>query len=75
MNLYLNCHKNYKRSNLELSNLLNDKTVEVTLHTVPYFGGRFLSHTNQTWQTCYFLGDVPIILPPLLEISNCLKVE
>ena len=34
----------------------------------------FLSHTNQTWQN-YFLGDVQIILLPLLEISNCLKVE
>ena len=39
------------------------------------WGAHFLSHTNQTWQICYFLGDVQIILLPLLGISNLLKVE
>ena len=37
--------------------------------------GHFLSQALQTWQICFFLVDVQMILLSYLDTSDCLEIE
>ena len=53
----------------------NEIPTKTILNFKRAWGAHFLSNNHQTWQICYFFVDLQIILLPLLEFLNCLKVE